>query len=260
MPLDRTTTRHDIGYIRRRPKAAESAAVAPTAASGARTGGLSFDRPDRAPQAPTAPPATAPALSSGGGLSLKRQDRETPAAQPSTAMMTSGGTGLAMGAKAQLSVHTVPYFQKNIELTLDDPAVRFDVRQSAIGSLTVEGAQAFAWETTDKMGGLEVRDGNSTDVKPPKYGNRQLVEFIDGNVVLGLRHFRHLRRLVVGSQQRVLKASLYGGSQVVIDTDGGNNVLLVSRIDNELECRIEKINSVDLLGVFGIKVSKVSIA
>jgi hypothetical protein len=164
-----------------------------------------------------------------------------------------------MGAKAQRVIPTVPYFQKNVELTLDEPVVRFDYRQSAIGSLTIDGAQAFAWETTDKMGGLEVNGGISTDIKPPKYGNRQLVEFVDDSVVLGLRHFRQLRRLVVASQEDNLTVNLYGGSKVVIDSDGGNNVLLISRIDNELECRIEKIDSVDLLDVFGIKVSKVSL-
>lgn len=257
MPLNKSVSRPDIGYLRRRPKAGENTAVAPSSAAEPRTGGLSLSRPDRQPESRTAAPVNAPAVSSGGGLSLKRPDRETSA--PTATNSTTGGTNLAMGAKAQRVLPTVPYFQKNVELTLDAPVVRFDYRQSAIGSLTIDGAQAFAWETTDKMGGLEVNGGISTDIKPPKYGNRQLVEFVGDTVVLGLRHFKELRRLVIASQEDNLTVNLYGGSKVAIDTEGGDNVLLISRIDNELECRIEKIESVDLLGVFGIKVSKVSL-
>jgi hypothetical protein len=78
----------------------------------------------------------------GGGLSLKRPDRETSAPTNTTSVRSS--TNLAMGAKAQRVIPTVPYFQKNVELTLDEPVVRFDYRQSAIGSLTIDGAQAFA--------------------------------------------------------------------------------------------------------------------
>lgn len=284
MPLNKSASRPDIGYLRRRPKAGENTAVAASPAVSTNTGGLSLGRPDRAAQSHTSAPAvstntgglslsrgrpdraaqshtsspatTAPVVSMGGGLSLKRPDRETSA--PSSRNNSGSGTNLAMGAKARRVLPTVPYFQKNVELTLDEPVVRFDYRQSAIGSLTIDGAQAFAWETSE-MGGLEVNGGTSTDIKPPSYGNRPLVEFVDDTVVLGLRHFRHLRRLVVASQEDNLTVNLYGGSKVVIDSDGGNNVLLISRIDNELECRIEKIDTVDLLDVFGIKVSKVSI-
>ena len=258
MPLNKSATRPDIGYLRRRPKVGENPAVAPSSVAEPRTGGLSLSRPDSQPESRTAAPVASPSSSMGSGLSLKRPDRET--STPASGNNASGGTNLAMGAKAQRVLPTVPYFQKNVELTLDEPVVRFDYRQSAIGSLTIDGAQAFAWETTDKSGGLEVNGGVSTDIKPPKYGNRQLVEFVDDTVVLGLRHFRQIRRLVVASQENNLTVNLYGGSKVVIDSDGGNNVLLISRIDNELECRIEKIDSVDLLGVFGIKVSKVSLA
>lgn len=285
MPLNKSASRPDIGYLRRRPKAGENTAVADSPAVSTNTGGLSLGRPDRAAQShtsapavstntgglslslgrrpdresqstPSSPATTAP-VSMGGGLSLKRPDRETSA--PSSGNSSGSVTNLAMGAKARRVIPTVPYFQKNVELTLDEPVVRFDYRQSAIGSMTIDGAQAFAWETTEGMGGLEVNGGTSTDIKPPAYGNRQLVEFVDDTVVLGLRHFRQLRRLVVASQEDNLTVNLYGGSKVVIDSDGGNNVLLISRIDNELECRIEKIDTVDLLDVFGIKVSKVSL-
>jgi hypothetical protein len=258
MPLNKSASRPDIGYLRRRPKVGENAAVSPSPAAATKTGGLSLSRPDREPQSHTSAPATAPVISSGGGLSLKRPDSDN--STPSSGNNSNSGTNLAMGVKAQRVLPTVPYFQKNIELTLDEPVVRLDYRQSAIGSLTIDGAQAFAWETTDKMGGLEVLGGISTDIKPPKYGNRQLVEFVDDTVVLGLRHFRQLRRLVIASQEDNLTVNLYGGSKIVIDSDDGNNVLLISRIDNELECRIEKVDSVNLLDVFGIKVSKVSIA
>lgn len=257
MPLNKSASRPDIGYLRRRPKAGETAAVSSSPAVAARTGGLSLSRPDREPQSHTSAPVTTPVVSMGGGLSLKRPDRQSSA--PASENTSGSRTNLAMGARAQRVLPTVPYFQKNVELTLSEPVVRFDYRQSAIGSLTIDGAQAFAWETTDKMGGLEVNGGTSTDIKPPKYGNRALVEFVDDTIVLGLRHFKKIRRLVVASQEDNLTVNLYGGSKVVIDSDGGNNVLLISRIDNELECRIEKIDSVDLLDVFGIKVSKVSL-
>lgn len=146
----------------------------------------------------------------------------------------------------------LPSVDGKVVLTLDEPVVALDRKQSAIGSLTISGAEAFAWEANDGFGNLVLKGNNESTA--PLYGNRRLVEFHKDQVVVGLRHFRHLRRLIVGTRMGLLKVGLYDGSEIVVDGDNGNNALLISRVNNHLEVRVEKINSVDLVGVFGVQI------
>lgn len=165
---------------------------------------------------------------------------------------TSPSTGPQVIQPASTRIPPLPSVDGKEVLTLDNPVVALDRKQSAIGSLVISGAEAFAWETNDGFGNLVLKEGSESTA--PLFGNRRLAEFHKGEVVVGLRHFRNLRRLIAGTRMGLLKVRLYDGSEIVADGDGGNNALLVSRVGNHLEVRLEKIDSVDLIGVFGVQI------
>lgn len=288
--IDRTAMRHDVGFLRRRPHKPASQGASATPSTNSTSGKLNFDRPDRqkssSPSAPQQTPLARPNTSSGGGLNLSRSTPQVPAAQASQA--PSGASQLSMGGEtrtpeqkvyiapknagsrsslslrppmdAELPKHSVPYFHNNTELSLGKPAVRLDFRQSAIGSMTVMGPQAFAWEMQNRLGGISTfnSQGNSP-VEPPLFGGRRVIEFHKGNVIIGLRHASQIRRVVLASQSTDLRVKLYDGSEIFMPSEQGKNVLLLSRIGHELELRMEAIHSYDLLGVFAIKASQVAI-
>lgn len=236
-------------------------AVAPSA-----SGGLSLSRPSSsATSAPSVgsglslgrPSSSAP---SAGGLSLGVQTGSTAAVHPAKKHSTRSSLSLRPQMDADLPKHSVPYFRNNTELSLESPVVRLDFRQSGIGSLVIKGAQAFAWETTDMQGGLQVCvAANSSAVAPPSFGNRKLAEFVGDDVIIGLRHAANLRRIVVASQVNDLKLTMYDGSVIYMPSDGGKNVMLISRVGHELEVRLEKVDSIDICEVFSIKVSNVTL-
>jgi hypothetical protein len=175
-----------------------------------------------------------------------------------------GGSSLSLGNKDNTgSIPVVaeavkpdfpplPSVEGKVILSLEEPSVLLSKVQSAVGSLQISGAEAFAWEANDGFGNLVLADGN--DSTAPVYGGRHLVEFHKGELVVGLRHFRNLRRLIVGTRTGMLRAKLYDESEIIADGGQGSNALLISRVGNQLEFRLEKINSVDLLGVFGVQV------
>lgn len=165
---------------------------------------------------------------------------------------TATGTNATTSSQPVSRIPTLPSVEGKVILSLEEPAVRLSRAQSAIGSLGVSGAEAFAWEGVDGFGGLVLLDGPESTA--PMFSNRKLVEFHKGNLVLGLRHFKNLRRLIVGTRHGLLRTNLYDGSEIIADGGLGSNALLISRVGNQLEFRLEKINSVDLIGVFGIKV------
>lgn len=246
---------------------------------------LSFDRPNRHPSTGSVPisqPTTgglslsrpAEPAPTTGGLSMSRPSNSTPSTGSLSLGPSTGSTPAQSGSKvslrsslslrpkmdSELPKHSVPYFHDNTELSLDSPVVRLDFRQSGIGSLVIYGAQAFAWETKDMQGGLQVSlSENSSDIEPPSFGNRKLAEFVGDEVVVGLRHAHKLRRLVIASQVSDLKLTMYDGSEIYMPSDGGNNVMLISRIGHELEVRMEKIDSLELWEVFSIKLSHVAL-
>lgn len=145
----------------------------------------------------------------------------------------------------------LPAVEGRVVLSLEEPAVRLSRTQSAIGSLVISGAEAFAWEGIEGFGGLVLAHGEESTA--PMYANRKLVEFHKGNVVVGLRHFHNIRRLIVGTRHGMLRAKLYDEAEIIADGALGANALLISRVSNQLEFRLEKINSVDLVGIFGVK-------
>lgn len=201
MAVDLLSPRPDIVYMKRRLKPGEASQAATAVSSG----GLSLDlsRPASAPEA--------------AGGSVTPDLMQTPEYARD---YTHGSAG------------------NPIEITEHEPVARLSKFQSITGSIT-GNISNFGWETTDRKAGLV--DRNSVfGAEMPSYGNRKLVEFYRGDFVLGLRHSRNLRRLVVASNEPILKLQTVS-TTITMDTDNGNNVLFISVIDGQVEMRLEKI-------------------
>lgn len=163
-------------------------------------------------------------------------------------------TSLKFGNASNEPISSIPLPKKvdgKVILTLEEPTVRLNDYQSGIGSLAIKNAQVFVWETYNGYGNLVQA---TQDTSAPLYGNRPLAEFHKGDIVMGLRHAKHLRRLIVGHGTGYYRVSLYDGSEVVADADNGNNVLILSRIGNQTEIRLEKTNNSDIIKTFSIQV------
>jgi hypothetical protein len=142
-----------------------------------------------------------------------------------------------------------------IILTPQEPMVRFNVRQSAIGSLVGKNVEYFAWETYSSSG-LVVKQNRGMNLAPV-YGNRRLAEFHENDFVLGLRHSQKIRRVFIGNNTEGISFSLFDGSTVHMDTFGGKYVLCISRIGHVLEARMESLEGNDVLTTFSINNSRV---
>jgi len=146
MAFSRTAPRHEITYLRRRPKMGERVA---------------------------APPAAAPP-----SLSLGR-----PAQQ---------GPKVALAPVQRVAGRAI--------LSADAPTVTLDRRQSAIGSLALDlfgggGALSCAWELVEGEAGLV---SAALDVRvSPEFGHRPIVQLRRDSLIVGLRHVRRLRRLLL---------------------------------------------------------------
>lgn len=81
--------------------------------------------------------------------------------------------------------------------------------------------------------------GEEPSPTAPSYGNRKLLEFVDGTLYVGLRHINHLRRMIIFATNS-LTVNLWGGRQIFInlgDKQGRQKALYVSMINHELEFR-----------------------
>lgn len=152
-----------------------------------------------------------------------------------------------------------PIVRNNVELSLKHPVVRLDNRQSAVGSIVIKGAQAFAWEDSTFLAGIQVRHGiGNSKIDPPLYGNRPLIGFVDEDIVVSLLHGKHIRRIVVASSTDDIYLNFYDGLQIFVPMNHGENALVMYRVGQEFELRLEHIQTTDLLGAFGIIPSQVS--
>jgi hypothetical protein len=140
--------------------------------------------------------------------------------------------------------------QGRVLLTADVPTATLDRRQSAIGSLTFEiagpGAVAAIWELQDGSAGV-VDDADNVRVSP-EFGRRPIVEYTQGRIIVGLRHVRELRRLLIlmrgfrGNDAQRLLATLHDDSTFESSHTGvGPYVaaLAVYNVDGELVIRRE---------------------
>jgi hypothetical protein len=200
MAFSRSAPRHEITYLRRRPKLGERLAAPPPPA-----------RPSRS-------------------LSLG------PAARHEPKLATSPVRRVA--ARAILSA--------------DAPTVTLDRRQSAIGSLALQlfggGGEALscAWELVDGEAGL-VSAALDVEVSP-QFGHRPIVQLRKDRLVVGLRHVRRLRRLLLlasgldESKPTRLVGELHGGGTVESAQTAIAPVvaaLAVYQVDGELVIRRE---------------------
>lgn len=143
-----------------------------------------------------------------------------------------------------------PQVNGKVTLSLDNPVVRLNVRQSAIGSLVISGAQEFAWDTGSVSG---VETLTNSDMNIPRYGNRKLIEFYKNDCILGLRNFKNLKRVAIWASTGKLIVKLLDNSEILVDSDNGNNVLYLSRIGNQLELRFEEVINNDFAATFGFR-------
>ena len=149
MAFSRTAPRHEITYLRRRPKVGEM------------------------------PAAPAPAPRATSSLSLGRSAQQAPK--------------VAMAPVRRVDGRAI--------LGADAPTVTLDRRQSAIGSLALAlfggagGTLSCAWELVDGDAGLL---SAALDVLvSPQFGRRPIVQLHRRQLIVGLRHVRRLRRLLI---------------------------------------------------------------
>ena len=147
MAFSRTAPRHEITYLRRRPKVGER-------------------------------PATPPASAS-----------------------TSLSLGRAVQRRPKIALPPVRRVAGRAILSGDAPAVTLNRRQSAIGSFAFDlhggagSALSCAWELGDGEAGLV---SAALDVRvSPQFGHRPIVQLDKEQLIIGLRHVRRLRRLLL---------------------------------------------------------------
>lgn len=106
---------------------------------------------------------------------------------------------LARPSQPERSEPDVRRVQGRAVLSRDAPTVTLDRRQSAIGSLAFElagsGELSCAWELDDAEAGLVSRAAGV--LVSPEFGRRPIVQLVERKVVVGLRHVRRLRRLLL---------------------------------------------------------------
>jgi hypothetical protein len=221
--LNRSGVRSDVGYLRRRVK------PAPVVDTPAQTSVV-------APNA-TAEPSSTRAPSAG--LSLSPASTGTPPtarAQPATA--------------PALSPDTLPFPAPTIadvsQLGEDEPVLRLNARQSAVGSLIVSGADVAVWEDESGVTGSATAAGDTAGTPVRTRGNRPLVGFDDADAIVSLRHVRRLRRaLFIARGPQPLGVQLFTGATVTIAPadDDRMFILCLSRIGNLLELRAEPVET-----------------
>ena len=259
MALNTSPTRTDVGYLRRRVRpAAEPAPAAQAPAS----------RPEpRAPEpaarpastglslGPAATPASAPASApSSAGLSLGGPSAAGPtrasAAAPAPSGLSLGPTASAPrpaspAAPAGALPFPAPSIDEVRELGDDEPVLRLNPRESAIGSLIVTGASSAVWEDADRVTGAATSDGATTGSPVTTPGNRPLVGFDDSDVLVSLRHVGRLRRaLFIARGPEPLGVQIFDGSTVTVAPGDEKRMFVLSllRIGSRVELRAEPVD------------------
>jgi hypothetical protein len=278
MALNSSTTRGDIAYLRRRVKPLPSTPIrdaGPAVVGGDEPTGLVLgpgahpirrgpkrDEPAVTAPAPAPPsaglslgaPASAPAPSAGlslgspapasAGLSLG-----TPAA-PSAGLSLGSPPPAASAARppaapAGPQPFPAPTIDEVRELGDDDPVLRLNARESAVGSLIVAGAATVVWEDWDGVTGSATADGGTSGTPVKTSGNRPLVGYDESDAVVSLRHVRELRRgLFIGRGGTPLGAQIFDGSTFTVAPGDGNRmfVLYLLRIGSLVELRAAPVD------------------
>ncbi len=211
------------------------------ASSSAPSAGLNLGRTP----APSASESPAPSV----GLNLARPGTSTPSTPVGPA------TGLALHRTSPVetpagptdissALFAAPSLGDLRELSEEQPVIRLDARQSAIGTLAVTGVEAIAWEDVGRVTGAANRHGAHIGVPVTTSGNRPLVGFHDQSAVVALRHLRKLRRAIFIAGQVPLTVRVFDGKTVAVvpaNRRGEKAVLYLSRIGAVLELRVEYV-------------------
>jgi hypothetical protein len=268
--LNTSPVRSDVGYLRRRVKPAPVAA-APAA----------VPAPSQQPAQPAAPAAglSPSPVQPAAGLSLSPSAPATPAP---AARGAAPGAGLSLGSPAtrpQASAPSgpvrpavppgsLPFAAPTIdevrELGVEDPVLRLNARESAIGSLIVSSSEAAAWEDADGVTGLATAAGGTAGSPVRTPGNRPLVGYDDADAILALRHAGRLRRaLFIARGDEPLGVQIFDGSTVTVarGDDERMFVLYLLRIANLVELRAEPVRRAStneqILAQFGFTLTPV---
>jgi hypothetical protein len=176
---------------------------------------------------------------------------ETPAPAPAP---RAAGPSLSLGGRASESSRSAPAARRaqgRTVLSRDAPAVTLDRRQSAIGSLAFElagsGELSCAWELVDDGDAGLVSRATGVAVSP-EFGRRPIVQLVDRRIIVGLRHVRKLRRLLLlagglpNTSPSRLVGDLHGGGTIESPHTGVEQVtaaLAIYQVDGELVVRRE---------------------
>ncbi|POH63497.1 MULTISPECIES: hypothetical protein [Cryobacterium] len=219
MALNSSPVRTDIGFLRRRVKPAAPAAVARDAAA-------TEPEPRRAASA---------------GLSLAPATTGTAASPARPASVAT--------APATVSPDSLPFPAPTIdevrELGENEPVLRLNARESAVGSLIVSGADLAVWEDADRVTGSESAAGDTAGTPVTTAGNRPLVGFDEADAIVSLRHLQRLRRaLFIARGPHTLGVQIFDGSTVTTarGDDSRMFILCLLRVGNLVELRAEPVD------------------
>ncbi|WP_146077722.1 hypothetical protein [Rathayibacter rathayi] len=154
--------------------------------------------------------------------------------------MTTNFLCLASPLSAAPTIPPVPHAQTGTKLTDSAPVARLTARQSALGSLVLDGATSAWWELagSQRTGFL---DGGVRESHLPEFANRPILELFDGRLYLGAKHARELRRVLVRADRALTVTGVGGARITVVPAPHGETVLHVSVIGAELELRREVV-------------------
>jgi hypothetical protein len=131
------------------------------------------------------------------------------------------------------------------ELGEDEPVVRLNARESAIGSLIVTGATFAAWEDPERVTGSVTASGGTAGSPVTTSGNRPLIGFDDADALVALRHVSQLRRaMFIGRGPEPFGVQIFDGATIIIAPGDTSRmfVLYMMRVGNLLELRAEPVD------------------
>lgn len=204
MAADLHSPRPDIIFMRRRLKKGETAT--PQAATMSARTGLNLSRPPK-----------------GDSVQLPS---ESPIEPRKDSTLTSANVPMVTG----LSL-----------LTNVNDAYRLNKRQSAIGSLVISDVLLAGWQLTDGSSGYLYNQNTppfeDEQLLPREFKKRPLIEFQKGNLIVGLRNVKHLKRLIIVPKEgTTMQAVTMTGVGVAMPYEPFT-VLYISVVGNQIEFR-----------------------
>ena len=219
--------RTDIPYLRRRikpgPPAQPEAAATAVAPEPARTAAPVSSGLDLS--APSAPPAA------------------SPSATPSATATRPAPPRVVIPA------HALPFHAPGIadvrELGDEDPVLRLNALESALGSLVVTGVTGIAWEDSTLVTGAAHVDGGELGTPVSTPGHRPLVGWDERDALVSLRHIASLRRaLFIGRGPETIGVQIFDGEGFTLAMGDVSQmyVLYLLRVGNLVELRAEAVS------------------